>query len=305
MAEMRGRGNAATLAQAGLPGAARPCPRPGDTRPTFAAGWTARWATGRKKKWASGARTSSAFPGPIGRSPPFVEGDVLYVANHFQVAAYNLTNGQRMWQSQPPPGAIQRSQDWALIAMQPLVTGNRIFARHVVLGTTRCWFAWRKSSGKLLWSVEAHRREFFVSDPVIVQGQLGAVSVGVQLEQQGVLRWNTLDPETGELQSQRDLVRLRNTWGKRACCELVPLEDSRGRGARRRDAGASIRRARSAGSASTSRPDRRRPAVGAPAISTGRSSPAGGCTSPSRACGPSIASIRRPAASTGASYCPK
>jgi outer membrane protein assembly factor BamB len=109
--------------------------------------------------------------------------------------------------------------------MQPLVTGNRIFTR-LLYSANPLLACLEKSSGKLLWTAEAPPREFFVSDPVVVQGQLGAMSVSVQLEQQGLLRWNVLDPETGEVQAQRDLLRLRNTWGKRACCELVPLADS-------------------------------------------------------------------------------
>ena len=58
-----------------------------------------------------------------------VEGDTLYVANRFQVAAYNLADGQRKWQSQNPPGSMARAQDWAMIPMKPLVTGDRIFVR--------------------------------------------------------------------------------------------------------------------------------------------------------------------------------
>jgi hypothetical protein len=56
-------------------------------------------------------------------------GDVLYVANRFQVAAYNLTSGERIWQSQSPTGQMQRAQDWALVPMRPLITSDRIFVR--------------------------------------------------------------------------------------------------------------------------------------------------------------------------------
>jgi outer membrane protein assembly factor BamB len=224
--EMRNRGNAATLSPAAVAAGSGP-------------------AVLAAKRYEAHVR--SRLDGPVGDRPQeevgerrtnqfrvswadrqiatVVEADVLYVANHFQVAAFNLTSGQRMWQSQQPPGAMQRSQDWALIQMQPLVTGNRIFVR-LLYSANPLLVCLEKSSGKLLWTTEAPPREFFVSDPVIVQGQLGAVSVSIQLEQQGLLRWNTLDPETGEVQSQRDLVRLRNTWGKRACCELMPLADS-------------------------------------------------------------------------------
>ncbi len=226
VAEMRGRGNVATLSPAA----------------SSASGLSAVPAAKRYE-----AQVRSRLDGPVGDRPQeevgdrrtnqfrvpwadrqlatVVDGDVLYVSNRFQIAAYNLTNGQRTWQSQPPPGPIQRSQEWALIAMQPLVTGNRIYARQLY-GNNPTLACWEKASGKLLWSAEAAAGEFFVSDPVVVQGQLGLVSVQLLSGQLGQLRWNTVDPESGELTRQSDLIRLRNTWGKRACCEVTVLDDS-------------------------------------------------------------------------------
>jgi outer membrane protein assembly factor BamB len=153
-----------------------------------------------------------------------VEGDLLYVANRFQVAAYNLTNGQRLWQSQPPPGAMQRSQDWAMIAMRPLITADRIFVRQLYSPNPQL-VCLEKATGKLLWVAEPVEREYVVSDPLIVQGQLVALSAAVQADNQAILRWCAFDAQTGELQRQRDLVRLRNTWGGRACCEVTRTDD--------------------------------------------------------------------------------
>lgn len=153
-----------------------------------------------------------------------VEGDILYVTNRFQVAAYNLTNGQRVWQSQAPPGAMQRAQDWAMIAMQPLVTTDRIFVR-LLYSPNPLLVCLEKSSGKILWVAEPIEREYIVSDPVIVQGQLVALSAALQSDQQAIVRWCVFDAQTGELTRQRDLVRLRNSWGSRSCCEISPLND--------------------------------------------------------------------------------
>ncbi|HEX5105296.1 MAG TPA: PQQ-binding-like beta-propeller repeat protein, partial [Pirellulaceae bacterium] len=153
-----------------------------------------------------------------------VEGDVLYVSNRFQVAAYNLTNGQRLWQSQPPPGPMQRAQDWAMIAMRPLITADRIFVRQLY-SPNPLLVCLEKSSGKLLWVAEPIEREYIVSDPVIVQGQLVALSTALLQDNQAILRWCAFDPLTGELLRQRDLVQLRSTWGKRACCEVSATED--------------------------------------------------------------------------------
>jgi outer membrane protein assembly factor BamB len=152
------------------------------------------------------------------------EGDILYVNNRFQVAAYHLSDGRRLWQSEAPPGAMQRAQEWALTPMRPLITRERIFARQLYSDNPQL-VCWDKATGRRLWTRVAPGEEFFVSDPVVVQGQLGALSIGIQ-EQQGQLRWNTFDPLTGELLAQQNLVRLLNTWGRRSCCEVTVVDDA-------------------------------------------------------------------------------
>jgi outer membrane protein assembly factor BamB len=152
------------------------------------------------------------------------EGDILYVNNRFQVAAYHLSDGRRLWQSEAPPGAMQRAQEWTLTAMRPLVTRERIFARQLYSDNPQL-VCWDKTNGKRIWTRGAPGEEFFVSDPVVVQGQLGALSIGIQ-QQQGQLRWNTFDPLTGELLAQQNLVRLLSTWGKRSCCEVTVVDDA-------------------------------------------------------------------------------
>ncbi len=225
VAEMRNRGNVATLSpassagqHAGVPAAKR-----------YEAHIRSRLdgPVGDRPQEEVGDRRTNQFRVPwVDRQlATVVDGDVMYVTNRFQLAAYDLTSGQRMWQSQPPPGPIQRSQDWSLVAMRPLVTGGRIYARQLY-GNNPTLACWEKANGKLLWSAEAASGEFFVSDPVALQGQLGLLSIQLLSGQLGLLRWNTVDPESGELTNQTDLVQLRNTWGKRACCEVAVLDDS-------------------------------------------------------------------------------
>lgn len=153
-----------------------------------------------------------------------VEGDVMYVANRFQVAAYKLTSGERIWQSQTPPGPMQRAQEWGLVPMRPLVVANRIFVR-LLYSPSPLLVCLDKASGKLLWVGESRENEFLVSDPLLVDGQLIAFGVAIQPDQQGQFRFGTIDPNTGETVRERDLVQLRSTWGARACCEVVECED--------------------------------------------------------------------------------
>ncbi len=140
-----------------------------------------------------------------------LEGDLLYVSNRFQIAAYNLTNGQRAWQTAPPPGNMLKSQDWACIAMRPLLTKDRIFVRQLY-GSGPQLTCYSKQDGKLVWGTGDRKNEFFASDPVILEGELGAFSIVYEERQEGTLRWNLFDATTGEIRDQRDIMRLRNSW---------------------------------------------------------------------------------------------
>lgn len=226
VAEMRGRGTSAAVSavQQFIPGVIVTVPPPTE----FAAHNRSRLdgPVGDKPQEEVNRKTNQfAVPWPDKQLSVTVAGDVAYVSNRFQLAAYNLTNGQRQWQSENPPGAMQKAQDWALIAMKPLVLRDQILTRQLY-GKSQQIVCLNKADGKRIWSAERGEREFFISDPVYLHGQIVALSITVQDQQdgQGQLRWNVLDAATGELQAQRDLVRLRATWGARAVCEVLPLE---------------------------------------------------------------------------------
>lgn len=224
VAEMKSRGTSATVSPAVpvAPGSSLAAPQP----TAYATHNRSRLdgPVGDRPQEEVGRRTNqNNVPWPDRQLAAAVEGELLYVSNRFQVAAYNLTNGQRVWQSQNPPGPVSKSQDWALIAMRPLILRDQILARQLY-GKSPQVVCLEKSSGKLLWAADRGEREFFVSDPVYLHGQIVVLSVALQDQQEGQLRWNVLDPATGELQLQRDLVRLRSTWGSRACCEVLPLD---------------------------------------------------------------------------------
>ena len=154
-----------------------------------------------------------------------LEGDILYVSNRFQLAAYNLASGQRLWQSPPPPGAMKPAQDWAMIAMRPLITATHIFVRQLY-GSSPQLVCLNKQNGQIVWTAELTEREFLASDPLLVQGQLVALSVALAGEQEGMLGRSVFDPASGQLLEQRYLCRLRNSWGTHACCEVQALDDS-------------------------------------------------------------------------------
>ena len=222
VAEMRSRGNSSLSSIA----TAAPTPLPGPT--AFQANLKAKLdgPLGANPQEEVGRRTNQfRVPWVDRQIATVLEGDLLYVSNRFQVAAYNLASGQRVWQSAAPPGAMLKAQDWAMIAMQPLVTQTHVYAR-LLYGTSPMLVCLEKASGKLVWTSQQHDREFLISDPVLVQGQLGALSITLLDQAEGQLKWNAFDAQTGELTSQKDLIRLRSTWGSRGCCEITALEDA-------------------------------------------------------------------------------
>lgn len=191
------------------------------------------------------ANNRARFDGPVGQNPnddgaprlsqwqidyagrqlaTAVDGDILYVSNRFQVAAYNMVSSQRLWQSQTPPGEMRRGQDWALTPMRPLVTGNAIFAR-LLYGKSPTLVCFEKSAGKILWQRDGTDNDWWVSDPVLVQGQLLALSLSRDGSRDAQLRLASLDPFTGEVLVQQRLIALRDSWQPRKVCEVTALDD--------------------------------------------------------------------------------
>lgn len=191
------------------------------------------------------AQNRARFDGPVGQNPhddgaprmsqwqidyagrqlaTAVDGDILYVSNRFQIAAYNMVSGQRIWQSQTPPGEMRRGQDWALTPMRPLVTANAIFARQLY-GKSPALVCYEKSSGKIVWQRDGSDNEWWVSDPVLVQGQLLTLNLSRDGSRDSQLRLTSLDPFTGEVLVQQRLITLRESWQPRKVCEITSLDD--------------------------------------------------------------------------------
>jgi outer membrane protein assembly factor BamB len=153
-----------------------------------------------------------------------IAGSTLYVSNRFQVAAYSLETGARLWQSQTPPGSMQRAQQWTSVPMRPLVLGERIIAR-LLYATNPLLVCLDTASGKINWIVESREREALASDPLMIEGQLVVLSVAQPADQPAMLRWYAFDPQTGEIVRQRDVVELRSTWTTRLCCQVAATGD--------------------------------------------------------------------------------
>jgi outer membrane protein assembly factor BamB len=152
------------------------------------------------------------------------ERDLLYVSNRFQVAAYDLSNGQRKWQTQPPHPEPLRSQDWGLTKMRPLLTATRVFVR-MLYDRGPMLVCLDKATGQVLWNTDSNGPQQVVSDPFVAEGQLLAMTVAKLFEGEHGLQLAVWDAETGQLVRKHDLIRLNDAWWRRPCCEVVQLED--------------------------------------------------------------------------------
>lgn len=154
------------------------------------------------------------------------EGETLFVSNRFQVAAYNLSkNGERIWQSKALPGKSRKARDWALVAMRPLVMPHYLVARQAV-GEGLSLVCLDKKTGDQRWLFEPPKDSELASDPISAIDKLYVFTVTKPDAQGSILRLASLDPETGELLSQNDILRLGPVWHVRHCCEIAALDDA-------------------------------------------------------------------------------
>jgi hypothetical protein len=72
---------------------------------------------------------------------------------------------------------------------------------------------------------ESREREQIISDPLIIDGQLVALSLSSSADQRGVLRHSTFDVRTGEILRQRELARLRSGHNSHWSCEVAEIEN--------------------------------------------------------------------------------
>lgn len=153
-----------------------------------------------------------------------VDRDLMFVSNRFQLAAYDLNNGQRRWRSQAPSDKPLRSQDWGLIRMRPLVIGDSVLVR-MLYDAGPILVAIDKNNGQAIWRAQMPGNLHVVSDPVVVQGQLAALTLARSEQRESLLGLAIIDRHSGRVLRRHDLVRLSEAWWRRRCCEITPLDD--------------------------------------------------------------------------------
>jgi outer membrane protein assembly factor BamB len=82
-----------------------------------------------------------------------------------------------------------------------------------------------KEDGKFLWPpIVRSESKPILSDPFIVQGKI-IILTGVCDSQECRISWSVVDPDTGDIDPRKEMLRLRLSWLTRASAEVQPLAD--------------------------------------------------------------------------------
>lgn len=182
-------------------------------------------------------RKVADFDGPHGESPQSIahrhvrqyeipwadrqiaitqHGKIAYLTNRFQVAAYDLAEGKRLWQSETPPGTRPgHAHHWTLAPMPAVRSGERLVARYLTNAgpILACYDA---ATGKLVWHTPPkNNNHAMLTDPIVVAGEVLAFSG--EREPSGQLRVS-IDRyrlEDGTLVEQQPCFRLESAWEER------------------------------------------------------------------------------------------
>ena len=151
--------------------------------------------------------------------------DTLYVSNRFHLSAYKLTDGSRAWQAVPDRTAPLPIHEWPLVPMRPLVAHDRVFVR-MLYEPGPVLVCVDRAGGQLRWTADLAQGESVISDPVMIQGQLAALTVVRQDQGANLVRLTVFDTENGYVLAAFDLLRLNDVWWRRRCCETLAIDDS-------------------------------------------------------------------------------
>ena len=154
-----------------------------------------------------------------------IDGSTLFASNRFQVMAFNLESGRQLWHSEHLDDPMMRCQDWGLTPMQPLATDLHVFAR-LMYGSSPQLVCLDKSNGSRIWTSKLPGNEHMVSDAMIIQDQLVALSILKSSSRRSVLRLTRFARQTGEVIQQDELAQVRESWWRRRFCAATPMDDA-------------------------------------------------------------------------------
>ncbi|MGA2618798.1 MAG: PQQ-binding-like beta-propeller repeat protein, partial [Thermoguttaceae bacterium] len=151
-------------------------------------------------------------------------GNVLLVANRFQVAAIDPAAGKILWTYGLGSNQAQ-THVWPLLPMRPAVAGDRVYARLMPKSGHPLVVCLDLASGKKRWECEGPID--LVSDPLPLGERLFALAAEAppgQLSWQ--LLWIELDRDSGDVLRRKPLVELRGDGAPPWTCQAAVVDDS-------------------------------------------------------------------------------
>jgi outer membrane protein assembly factor BamB len=147
-----------------------------------------------------------------------VSGKMLYLSNRFQVSAFSLVNGKQHWSV--PLGKEQApAHSWGLVAMRPVVVGDRLFVRRLAKNGPEL-VCFNDVNSKVRWTT--HPSVSVASDPLLLQDRLYIFTLSQPLENGLVtLELSLINPLTGEVLSQQPVIQLKNLWDRQINCQAT------------------------------------------------------------------------------------
>jgi hypothetical protein len=145
----------------------------------------------------------------------------MIVSNRFQVAAYDLKDGKRVWRNGLSREA-GNTFSWPGTAMPPVMSEDRIFVRRLLTGGPElaCLAA---DDGRVVW--RSPRGEIVASDPIVRGDRVSAVTLTVPQSEALELAVSTYDAASGRLLSRRPIATVRDYWKKSLPCFLTAIDD--------------------------------------------------------------------------------
>jgi outer membrane protein assembly factor BamB len=148
------------------------------------------------------------------------DSDRLYVSNRFQVSAFELKSGHRVWRTELG-GDHDRTHDWTLVPMRPLPVGSRIFVRRLTR-THPELAALETASGTVKW--RSSPTLTVVSDPIWLGDEVAAISAA-RVEQQTVFSLTVFDPADGSIRRTQPIATMQESWWSQRTCQLTQAGD--------------------------------------------------------------------------------
>lgn len=179
-----------------------------------------------------------------------LDGNRLVLSNRFQVSLYDLDAGVLRWRAALSRDPARRElpatpYEYPLMPMRPVVVAGKVFVRRMPVtlpvplrqGNVRVvapaligmptLARLDADTGKVLWNTPADGDNPVVSDPILIQDQLLALTATVPPPAgEGVLSLTVYNPRTGSVLKQLPLTRLRESWKDLRACQLVAVDDT-------------------------------------------------------------------------------